>query len=369
MRVLVDGWSLVHAPGSPAGMHLRSLLASCPPEVQLTLALPGNRPAWLAADIKTLEMPRRDTSRDRLDWEQNALRRAAQECQADILHSLGQSGPLLANLPLTTSPADFIQEGRPTPIETHSLADRLRRALGRGGFSRARAVFWPDDLPTQPGDSFRLIPPLVNPEFTRAPAAQEAWAGFDLPETYVLYHGPYDHHSMQRLLAAWSWAAGAIGTYYPLILYGVPTGQRERLAGMLERVKLADSAILLETSGAAHSGTLCGALYAGCSALFHPAAVSAWGDPVRQALACGKPVVVSANPWSEALVGPAGYLAGGESMNPDEAARQLGAALITVIVEEQMAEELAQSAAQRAQSWQPERHWQALMESWRAFLA
>jgi glycosyltransferase involved in cell wall biosynthesis len=364
MRVLVDGWTLVHDPGSPASMHICAMLASHPPEVQLTLALPGKRPTWIAVDTQTWEALHPDTPLNHLDWEQKALRQAAREYQADILHSLSQSGPLLANLPLTASPAGFIQEGLPTSIESNSLADRLRKALGRGGFSRARAVFMPDDLPSAPGGNHHLIPPLVNPEFTRSPAAQEAWAGYDLPETYVLYHGPYDRQSMERLLAAWSWAAGAIGTYYPLILYGFQTGQRERLADLLERVRLADSVILLETGSAG-----CGALYTGCSALFHPAPPSTWGDPVRQALACGKPIVASANPWSEALVGSAGYLAGGKSITPEEAARQLGAALITVIVEEQMAAELAQAAAHCAQAWQPERHWQALIDAWQGLLA
>jgi hypothetical protein len=47
-----------------------------------------------------------------------------------------------------------------------------------------------------------------------------------------------------------------------------------------------------------------------------------------------------------ALLGPAGYLI------PQDDLRRLGAAVITVIVEEQVAESLSQAAIQRASNWQ-----------------
>ncbi len=41
-----------------------------------------------------------------------------------------------------------------------------------------------------------------------------------LPETFILYHGPYDSSTVERLLSAWTWGAGALGELYPLVLLG-----------------------------------------------------------------------------------------------------------------------------------------------------
>ena len=101
------------------------------------------------------------------------------------------------------------------------------------------------------------------------------------------------------------------------------------------------------------------ALYQGCSALFHPAAPSPWGGPLRLTLSNARPVVALETTWSDAIVGPAAYL-----VPPREDgrldARALGAALVTVIVEESLGEELSEAAEQRAAAWNGEHFPQAL---------
>jgi glycosyltransferase involved in cell wall biosynthesis len=92
--------------------------------------------------------------------------------------------------------------------------------------------------------------------------------------------------------------------------------------------------------------------------LFHPAPIAPWGAPERHALACGKPVVASENLFSDALFGPAAYLA------PAGDARALGAALITVVVEDSVAENLSQAARQRAESWLDQGFGQKLYEAY-----
>ncbi len=77
------------------------------------------------------------------------------------------------------------------------------------------------------------------------------------------------------------------------------------------------------------------ALYRRASALFHPAPVTPWGGPVRHALASGAPVVALETGLSSAMVGPAAYLV------PGEDDRAMGAALITVIVEDEVREQLS----------------------------
>jgi glycosyltransferase involved in cell wall biosynthesis len=55
-------------------------------------------------------------------------------------------------------------------------------------------------------------------------------------------------------------------------------------------------------------------------------------------------------PFTDALVGAAGYLVPGDPQDP-AVQRSLGAALITLFVEEEIAEALAEAARQRAAGW------------------
>jgi glycosyltransferase involved in cell wall biosynthesis len=158
----------------------------------------------------------------------------------------------------------------------------------------------------------------------------------DLPETYILYHGPSAAEDLQRLLSSWSWAAGPIGENYPLIVVGAAGRLLETL---LREYGLAGSVRPVPDLPVSSLA----ALYQGCSLLFHPAPLPAWGDPVRMALACGKPVVALESRRSAALVGPAAYLA-----PSDLGGRSLGAALLSVIVDDSLYARLSETARLRS---------------------
>jgi glycosyltransferase involved in cell wall biosynthesis len=96
------------------------------------------------------------------------------------------------------------------------------------------------------------------------------------------------------------------------------------------------------------------AVYARAVALFHPAQASLWGSPLRLALARGVPVVACDEPATTATVGEAAYLA------PCRAARDLAAALVTVVVEDDVAETLRENGRTRAASWKAEAFLQAV---------
>jgi glycosyltransferase involved in cell wall biosynthesis len=164
--------------------------------------------------------------------------------------------------------------------------------------------------------------------------------------------------SLQRLLECWQWASGPIGDQYPLVILGLPEQQREALHGLVRRLDLGETVRSLPDVPV----ELLSTVYRGCSVYFHPAPFSAWGDPVQNALACGIPVVAAESPLADAIVGPAAYLA------PGEDTRSLGAALLTVIVEEEVAGDLAQSARQRSREWRGPAFGQALREAYRQIL-
>jgi glycosyltransferase involved in cell wall biosynthesis len=361
MRILFDGWPLTHDPASPAALHLAALLATCPPEVESGVALPSAQPPesgepdleWIQARVARLHLSTPASPRGRLSWEQAHLPRLAQQFQAGWIHTCQLSLPWLPGAAVSASPAEWRLEhfGQVTNLSAPTgVIERLRQSLGWGGLSRARAVFWPSDLP-QPATSLALrpVPPLVHPLFCNG-VLPESFSG--IPENFFLYHGPLDPAEIERLLAAWSWAAAPLGGDFSLLIYGVPAAQRPMIEEQAGQAGLADSLNLV----APLTPPQLAALYHACSALFQTGPVSPWGDPIRHALACGKPVVASAGAWQEALVGPAAYLV------DENDTRKLGAALLTVVVEADLADELSAAALERAALWTPESYWEKVLQ-------
>jgi len=66
MRVLYDGWPLIHNPLSPQALHLLAILAYLPEEISPIVAIPQTLPAWMG-DIQTHIYP---IPGSRLRWEQ-----------------------------------------------------------------------------------------------------------------------------------------------------------------------------------------------------------------------------------------------------------------------------------------------------------
>ncbi len=184
-----------------------------------------------------------------------------------------------------------------------------------------------------------------------------------MPDTYLLYHGPYTQHDVQRLLNAWTWIAGVIGESYPLLLVGLGDAEQENLKTLWNIYQPGEMVRPLPILP--HSGLV--ELYQHCSALFHPAPISPWGSPVRMALACEKPVVSIESALSDALAGPAAYLVPGSRSEADMS-RALGAALLTVIVEESVANDLAQAARQQVARWNNADFPNALLAAYRHFI-
>jgi len=355
ISVLYDGWALVHQPTHPAALHLLALLENLPAEVQATLALPGPAPDWLPPGLAVQVIETSPGSSARLGWEQRRLPALARQVGAEWLHSPSGAAPLLGRQPaMALSPTHF-EADEPRP---RGLAERLRRSLAQGGQGNARAVFWPADLPPSRSKTpLRLLPPVVSALFapSAAPQTLPGGDGDHLPESFLLYHGPGSPQATARLLDAWFWAASSVGSYTPLIMAGLSSPERARMKALLAGTTAAESVLFLTTLPPAALAEV----YRRCTALVHTAAEPAWGGPIRHALACGKPVVACNDPRIEALVGPAAYLA------PAEDSRLLGAALITVVVEQNVAEGLAQAAMQRAAAWSGAAFAEKLSESYR----
>ena len=360
LTVLYDGWPLAYEPNSPGAIHLMTMLADHPASAQAVVALPAASFHPLPEGIISRIAPTPEGESGRLGWEQRTLPRLAVELGASLVHLTCGGPALFSSVTSVISPAAFQARRDAWQLREKraGVAARLREALAEGGMARSGCLFWPSDLPA-PSEAIpiRLLPPAVPLAFreqgypAEEPATQDELrrllnaTGVELPETYILYHGPGNRATLQRLLDAWSWAAGSIGEYYPLLVAGLDGPAQRELNSLSAEHDMAETVRglpILPLQALA-------ALYRGCHAVFHPAPISPWGDPLRLALASAKPVVSLESPLTNALVGPAGYLI--PAGNADQINRASGAALITVVVEEELAALLSQAARERAAAW------------------
>jgi len=353
LRILYDGWALATQPNNPASLHLQTLLAYLPPEIEAHVALPAAPSEPLPIGVTAHLHGVNPGDAGRLRWEQRTLPKISRLIQANLVHLVGGRPALFAGANQLLTPTSELFSDRQTrsPENRQSFSSRLGDALGQGGQARLRGLFWPEDLPA-PESNLPLLqlPRLTHPAFlplTRS-ADPALLAGLNLPESYLLYHGPLEPFDVRRLLNTWSWAASAVGEYYPLAIAGVDQHLESTLLPAIRNARCESTVHLLPTLSVAGLA----ALYRGCSALIHPTIDSPWEAAISLAMACHKPVVALATPLSDALVGPAGYLI--EAGEEQSTSRLLGAALITVIVEENVAESLAKQAAQRAAAWSSE---------------
>ncbi|HFC09763.1 MAG TPA: glycosyltransferase family 1 protein [Chloroflexi bacterium] len=328
MRVLLDGWPLVRAPLSPAAVHLWSAWEALRVAgEEVIVAWPASPPPpWEAAPAEISPQP--PTSRGRLRWEQRTLAQQARYQQADLLY--GTAGlPLWRAVPTLHAPAPETSSAR-----SGGWA-RLRLALGEGGAARGT---------TLSSAALPPPPPLSSPASLPLPRP--------LPEAFVLFHAPLHAAHWERALEVWlRWAAGSIGGSTPLVILGAPDDLT-----VPAPPEIADTIIPYPAVNPA----LLPAVYAHAVALFHPLVATAWGSPLRLALAWGVPVVACEEAATAAMVGTAAYLA------PCDAARDLAAALVTVVVEDDVADALRESGRARAATWTSEAFLQAVHQAARA---
>lgn len=350
IRVLYDGWPLVHLPDSSQTIHLWQILNHIPVGVKALLALPGPAPSWLPPTLVTQQWATPNTPAGQLRWEQHRLPLLARQQQADLIHLTHLHSPLLTATPVVISPAEYAG----APPERVGLVSRLRAALATGAMARPRTMLWPQDLPAP--EKFGAVTRLPLPSLDLT--LSETEKALALPETFVLYHGPGDKNTLIQLLDVWSWASAPLGEDYPLLILGLDAARRAWLENWLAEHDL--QAFLqfppVQTPLDIQS------IYQRCNLLLHPADLAPWGDAVYLGLALAKPIVAAETTWADARVGPAGYLVDRQD------ARGLGAACLTLIVQENIAAELAGAAEQRAREWQKKSFSTALEQVYRGLL-
>lgn len=351
VRVLYDGWPLIHRPNHPQTIHLLTLLTLAPQDSESLLALPTQNhkiDKEFLASVELLSLQEDKLGR----WQQRQLPKLAEQHGAQLIHTTTDSASLFGQISTVVSPAGYGSQlaGRA------EQQTRLGRALGRGGLARAH-ILWPSDLPAgqMPG-SLHALSPVVHPAFKQA--SDEPPASLELPESYILYHGPGDNNSILKLLKSWTWAASSIGEYFPLLILGLEEEAKQFVEARLPEFHVEESVQLLPALAFEDLITV----VQHCNALAHPAPSSAWGGAIRLALAFGKTIVAFNDPQTEALVGAAAFL-----VAPDDL-RAFGAALISVVVDEKVTYSLEEAASKRSALWNEDEFKKRLAEIYQQLL-
>ena len=369
MRVLYDGWSLVHDPLSPGSLHLLAILGNLVTGISPVLVFPDRVPDWMESfEMHVLQS--QDTAWGRLEWEQFRLPSLARQLDVQLLHLTTPTASAWSHLPTVFSPTGFGAgvadwTGIPhRPLESTNVLDRLRLSASQGGLVRVNRILWPGDLPdlglsAHVGSLPPVLPRNFGPDLDQLsfsdpelpPADTSGLDPVELPDDFILYHGPGGRQPLQQLVQSWLWCAAAVGGYFPLLLLGLGESDSRTVSDLIELYDLEDSVQILPQVPPA----LLPRIYRQCTAVFHPAPASPWCGPVRMALAFRKPLVAVEHPLTAAITGPAAYLA------EEKDARALAAALVTVVVEEDVASRLSAAARRRVQGWDDQQYGEQLL--------
>ncbi len=347
MRVIVSGWFLSHAD-TGSGQYLHALLRELPAlaadlDLHVIAPLPAPPPpGWQlharAAGSRPLA---------KVCFEQFQIPRAARQLQADIVHIPYWAPPLRSPAPLVVTVHDII----PLLLPEHrgSLPMRLYAALAAAATRGATEVI--ADSRSSSRDiiaRLQLSPERVHtvhlgtaerfaPAADIPPANSSLRAKYRLPKCYVLYLGGFQRRkNVRHLLAAWTWGRSGLPEGCQLVIAG-------RLPARPDGRLFHDLPAIAVRHGIRESVRFIGAvdeadkpaIYQGAACFVFPSSCEGFGLPPLEAMACGVPVVTTGAGSLGEVVGDAAYL-----VSDPADARKLGAAIISVIVDTELASDL-----------------------------
>jgi len=365
MRIVLNGWFAVHDVQTGSGQYLRALLEWLPrvaPEHEYHLVVPQSGLARLplpeGAGYQVTAVRCGASNFDKVRFEQWQYPRLCRALRADLAHVPYWAPPLASPAPIVVTIHDIIpllmpeyRRGRRAGLYTALVAAAARGvalALTDSQSSardiqahlhlppeKVRAIYLAADPAYAPTGDWRVDDPIREK--------------YGLTEGYVFYCGGFDRRkNLRALVSAWTWPAGAIGQNYPLVIAGqlpAPDGVMfEDLPALAQELQVADTVKFIGPVAEADKP----ALYRGATVFAYPSRYEGFGLPPLEAMASGVPVVTTTAGSLPEVVETAGYL-----LPPDDT-RNFGAALITVVVEPQVHDDLrARGLAQAKKfSWQ-----------------
>ncbi len=364
MRVVVNGWFLVHNPHTGTGQYLRALLQWLPkvaPQHEYHVVAPaggGGAAPEAGAGYQLHPAPSGAGNWAKLWFEQVTFPRAGRRLRADVVHVPHWAPPLRSHAPIVVTVHDIIPAL--LPAYRGRLFVRLYTALVSAATAGAARVLADSDASAKdiqehlhiPAERVRTIYLAADPRYS----PRGDWrvddpirAKYGLGEGYVLYLGGFDiRKNVRGLLSAWTWAANSIGQGYPLVIGGQlpqPDGVFfEDYPALAAELDIADTVKFIGQVDEADKP----ALFRGATAFAYPSRYEGFGLPPLEAMASGVPVVASTGGSLPEVMGSAGYL-----IPPDDT-RTMGAAILTIVVEPSVYEDLRKRSLAQAQnfSWE-----------------
>jgi hypothetical protein len=280
-------------------------------------------------------------------FDQLTFPRAARRSGAQLLLYLHPSAPIAGPAPTVIWYGDGVN-----PLAKGRQGGRLARSLAQAGMHAAAAVLRSVDMPADPIDvRWVAVPPSVPSAFFADETAPAAPTPADLPEAFVLAVCE-STAVLPLLLAAWTWVESSLGDTYVLLLAAHNEEARHAAQLAADRMGVSETVRSVVLADEAWP-----AVFRRAATLLH-AGERQNAAALRWALASDLPVAALATPASESIVGTASYL-----VSPPEA-RALGAACLTLLVEEEIAASLREKGSERARSYRPE----AAAPAWAAAL-
>ncbi len=364
MRVVFNGWFLAHNAHTGTGQYLRALLEWLPkvaPQHAYHVVVPAGGGAAVPQAGPGYQLhPVRSGSGNfaKLWFEQAAFPSACRRLKAEVVHVPHWAPPLASPAPIVVTVHDIIPAL--LPAYRGRLFVRLYTALVSAATAGAARVLADSEASAKdiqehlriPAEKVRTIYLAAGPQY----APRGDWqvddpirAKYGLGEGYVLYLGGFDtRKNVRGLLSAWTWAANSIGEGYPLVIGGslpTPNGALfEDYPALAKELDIADTVKFIGPMAEADKP----ALYRGATAFAYPSRYEGFGLPPLEAMSSGVPVVTSTGGSLPEVMGSAGYLI------PADDTRTFGAAILTIVVEPSVYEDLRKRGLEQAKkfSWE-----------------
>jgi glycosyltransferase involved in cell wall biosynthesis len=365
MRVVLNGWFLIHDAHTGSGQYLRALIKTLPrvaPQHEYHLIAPVAPGATMPILTQAVLHPVQcgASNLDKVRFEQLRFPAECRRLKADVAHIPYWGPPLSSPAPIVVTIHDVIP--RILPAYRGHRGVQLYTALASAAAQGASLILADSDA--SKNDIVREL--NIAPEKVRTVylAVEDRYSptgdwqvdepirkkyGLEPEGGYALYFGGFDlRKNVRGLLSAWTWAAGSIGQTTPLVIGGhlpKPDGTFfEDFPALAQELGVADTVRFIGAVEEADKP----ALYRGATVFVYPSRYEGLGLPPLEAMACGVPVVASSAASLPEIVGTAGYL-----IPPDDT-RSLGAALLTCVVEPTVADDLrARGLAQAKKfSWE-----------------
>ena len=324
MHVAVDGSPLIEQPNSPISLHLIEWLSALQGAgAAVSLLYPSGELPPIPDEISTQILAPNEGPWGRLRYEQRNLPRVAGDLKADLLLVGEGRAPLASPCPIATV-SSFARNQR-----SPGLTAKLAFAAGSAGSRGASAKLFPGDLSSPSGRTGYA--PFVAQAFKNSPVEKG--------EEYVLCYG-FNRKDIPLILSAWTWVDGSMGDTVPLTFLGADTIQTAEIHSTAAELGV-EASVRTQSEVTYHD---LAKLYAGAAA-YLGTDFEADGQALRWALAAGTPVVGLKTPGFESVLGGAAYLV------PPGDSRNLGAACLTVLIQERVSEPLREKGLQKAKEY------------------